>query len=85
MSWRNAALALPASLTAIRQQAEAVTGQIPGVMSAATGRLAALAERAQYRRHPLSDEAAALLGLDLPPSGWRRSPPRRAHCTGCSG
>lgn len=63
MSWGNAALALPASLTAIRQQAETITGQIPGVMAEATDRLAALAERAQYRRHPLSDEAAALLGL----------------------
>ncbi|WP_368229874.1 hypothetical protein [Aeromonas sp. R10-1] len=63
MSWRNAALVLPSSLTVIRQQAETITGQLPGVMAEATGRLAALAEQAQYRRHPLSDEAAALLGL----------------------
>lgn len=28
---------------------------------------------------------AALQALDLPPSGWRRSPPKRAPCTGCSG
>lgn len=63
MSWTSAAIALPAALTSIRQQAEGVLGQVPGLMSEATGRLAVLAERAQYRRHPLSDEATALLGL----------------------
>lgn len=63
MSWTSAAITLPAALTSIRQQAEGVLGQVPGVMSAATSRLEALAERAQYRRHSLSDEAAALLGL----------------------
>lgn len=63
MSWTSAAITLPAALVSLRQQAEGVLSQVPGVMTEATGRLTALAERAQYHRHPLSDEAAALLGL----------------------
>ncbi|MGY4019500.1 hypothetical protein, partial [Aeromonas salmonicida] len=37
--------------------------QIPATQTSATGRLQALAARAQYRRHPLSDAATALAGL----------------------
>ncbi|MCX0444617.1 hypothetical protein OD807_15115, partial [Aeromonas veronii] len=53
----------PPSLTAINQQCSSVLGQLSGNQSAAVNRLQGLAERAQYRPHPLSEASAALAGL----------------------
>ncbi|MCK3679328.1 hypothetical protein V8Z83_18595, partial [Aeromonas salmonicida subsp. salmonicida] len=47
----------------LQANAQGVLAQIPATQTSATGRLQALAARAQYRRHPLSEAATALAGL----------------------
>lgn len=61
--WQLSHLTYPPSLTAINQQCSSVLGQLSGNQSAAVNRLQGLAERAQYRPHPLSEASAALAGL----------------------
>jgi hypothetical protein len=63
MSWSQGALRWPASAASLQANAQGVLAQIPATQTSATGRLQALAARAQYRRHPLSDAATALAGL----------------------
>ncbi|OAH78999.1 hypothetical protein AXW81_04285 [Aeromonas salmonicida subsp. salmonicida] len=63
MSWSQGALHWPASAASLQANAQGVLAQIPATQTSATGRLQALAARAQYRRHPLSDAATALAGL----------------------
>ncbi|MDM5140407.1 hypothetical protein OB959_11435 [Aeromonas bestiarum] len=63
MSWTQGALRWPASAASLQANAQGVLAQIPATQTSATGRLQALAARAQYRRHPLSEAAAALAGL----------------------
>ncbi|WP_413164735.1 hypothetical protein [Aeromonas salmonicida] len=63
MSWMQGPLRWPASAGSIHTRAQGVLGQLPATQTSATGRLQALAARAQYRRHPLSEAAAILAGL----------------------
>lgn len=63
MSWTQGALRWPASAASLQANAQGVLAQIPATQTSATGRLQALAARAQYRRPPLSDAATALAGL----------------------
>ncbi|MGX5834013.1 hypothetical protein ACWIJ6_07645 [Aeromonas piscicola] len=63
MSWTQGALRWPASAASLQANAQGVLGQFPATQTSATGRLQALAARAQYHRHPLSEAAAALAGL----------------------
>ncbi|MGY3910047.1 hypothetical protein ACW5XW_01400 [Aeromonas piscicola] len=63
MSWTQGALRWPASAASLQANAQGVLAQIPATQTSATGRLQALAARAQYRHHPLSEAATALAGL----------------------
>ncbi|MCW0506912.1 hypothetical protein [Aeromonas piscicola] len=63
MSWTQGALRWPASAASLQANAQGVLAQIPTTQTSATGRLQALAARAQYRSHPLSEAATALAGL----------------------
>jgi hypothetical protein len=63
MSWTQGPLRWPASAASLQANAQGVLAQIPATQTSAMGRLQALAARAQYRRHSLSEAAAALAGL----------------------
>lgn len=63
MSWSQRALRWPASADSIHTRAQGVLGQLPATQASAMARLQGLTGRAQYRRHPLSETAAALAGL----------------------
>ncbi|MDM5141816.1 hypothetical protein OB959_18780 [Aeromonas bestiarum] len=63
MSWTQGPLRWPASAANLQANAQGILAQIPATQTSATGRLQALATRAQYRRHPLSEAATALAGL----------------------
>jgi hypothetical protein len=63
MSWTQGALRWPASAASLQANTQGVLAQIPATQTSATGRLQALAARAQYRHHPLSEAATALAGL----------------------
>lgn len=63
MSWTQGALRWPASAASLQANAQGVLAQIPATQTSATGRLQALAARAQYRHNPLSEAATALAGL----------------------
>lgn len=63
MSWTQGPLRWPASTGSLHSRAQGVLGQLPATQDSAMARLQGLAERAQYRPHPLSEAAAALAGL----------------------
>ncbi|WP_295894142.1 hypothetical protein [uncultured Vibrio sp.] len=56
-------LSWPTTAQTIQTSAETVTDQISTEMNTALSRLTPLVSDANYQRHPLSNEAAALLGL----------------------
>lgn len=63
MSWTQGPLRWPASAASLHSRARGVLGQLPATQASAMDRLQGLSARAQYRRHPLSEAAAALAGL----------------------
>lgn len=63
MSWTQGPLRWPASAASLHSRAQGVLGQLPATQASAMDRLQGLAARAQYRRHPLSEAAAALASL----------------------
>lgn len=63
MSWTQGQLRWPASAASLHSRAQGVLGQLPATQASAMDRLQGLAARAQYRRHPLSEAAAALASL----------------------
>jgi hypothetical protein len=63
MSWTQGQLTWPASAASLQTRAQGVLGQLPATQDSAMARLQGLAERAQYRPHPLGEAAAALAGL----------------------
>ncbi|MEV3817067.1 hypothetical protein RI537_13225 [Aeromonas salmonicida] len=63
MSWTQGPLRWPASAASLHTRARGVLGQLPATQASAMDRLQGLAARAQYRRHPLSEAAAALASL----------------------
>ena len=63
MSWTQGPLRWPATAASLHSRARGVLGQLPATQASAMDRLQRLAARAQYRRHPLSEAAAALASL----------------------
>ncbi|MGY3944162.1 hypothetical protein [Aeromonas tecta] len=63
MSWTRGQLAWPASVASLHSHAQGVLGQLPATQDSAIARLQELTGRAQYRTHPLSEQAATLAGL----------------------
>ncbi len=63
MSWTQGPLRWPATAASLHSRARGVLGQLPTTQASAMDRLQRLAARAQYRRHPLSEAAAALASL----------------------
>lgn len=63
MKWQQCSLNWPPSAASIKQQAESTTAQVAREAMAATERINALASDASYGRHPLSQDAEALLTL----------------------
>ncbi|WP_429134278.1 hypothetical protein [Aeromonas hydrophila] len=63
MSWTSGPLVWPATAASLHASAQGVLSQLPASQRAASDRLLALAERAQYRRSPLSEAAEGLAHL----------------------
>ena len=63
MTWQNSAFNWPASAQAIQNSSESVLNQVAGKMTESSGLLNTLASNVTFNKHPLSNEAQALINL----------------------